>query len=430
MESLDKKMEWFVDARYGMFVHFGVYSMLGRGEWAMNRERIPPDEYRQLANQFNPVNFDADALCQLAVDGGMKYIVFTTMHHDGFRLYDSSLTDFCSTKLGPGRDFTAEMVAACRRHGLRIGLYHSLNNWFDQPDGAAALEDAGQYRRFIDNTFARIRELLVKYNPVDILWYDGWWPFHAKGWQSERMNEMARAVQPGLIINGRNGLPGDYATPEGHMTAPSPWRPWEACMTLNDHWGHHPADHNWKSPLDVVKMLAIAANHRGNLLLNIGPDGSGATPEESARTVRQVGAWLRGGGGGEAILHTDTFTFDYERRGGHRSDWDGNAVFTARGNCLNAILKFFPGPRYTLCGVEPRVERITVAGGPALPFTQTEGRVAMELPESLAARFCPVLRLECDGPPSIHRCGGMRVPAAPHPPYDPCPSDLVPGVNP
>lgn len=423
MQAVDKRVEWFVKARYGMFVHFGLYSMLARGEWVMNREQIPPEEYRKLADRFQPDQFDADALCQLAVDAGMTYVVFTTMHHDGFRLYHSDLTDFCSTKTGSKRDFTAEIIEACRKHNLRIGLYHSLNNWYDQPDGVAALEDEDQYEIFIENTFARYRELLERYNPVDIMWYDGWWPYHAKGWKAEKMNAMVASIQPDIVINRRNGLAGDYASPEQHMSVPSPWRPWEACMTLNDHWGYHVSDDNWKSPVALVRMLATAANGVGNLLLNIGPRGDGSIPEESVRIVRKVGDWLRHDGGRDALFDTDFFTFGYHDRSEGRSDFDPNCTFTAKGQKLYAIVRCVPGSCLTVAGVETPVKRATWKGAD-LDFTHRDGKLQITLPEAMMSAFCPVIEMECDGLPSIYRTGGMRTPKVPHPRYDPLESDI------
>lgn len=423
MASVDPRVQWFVDARYGMFIHFGLYSVLARGEWVMNREQIPPADYAKLADTFKPDQFDADAICRLAVDAGMTYIVFTTMHHDGFRLYHSDLTDFCSTKTGSKRDFTAEIIEACRKHNLKIGLYHSLNNWYDQPDGVAALENPADYELFIDNTFKRIRELLERYNPVDIMWYDGWWPYHAKGWKSVEMNKMVASIQPNIVINRRNGLAGDYASPEQHMTMPNPWRPWEACMTLNDHWGYHVADDNWKPPAAVVKMLATAANGVGNLLLNIGPRGDGSLPEVSEQILRKVGHWIREEGGHEAVFNTDTFTFGYHFREQGPGDFDPNCALTARGNTLYATVRFVPGDHLVLAGVEPPVRRVTHLGR-ELTFSHQDGKLRVELPADVAGRFCPVLKIDCDGQPCVYRTGGMRTPKVPHPRYDPVESDI------
>ena len=171
--NMDQNLNEFSRLRYGLFIHYGLYSLLGRGEWAWNREEIPEADYSALANRFTADKFDADALCDLAVRSGMRYVVLTTMHHDGFRLYDSALSDFSTMQTSARRDLVAEFVTAARKRGLRIGLYHSLNNWHDQPDPVLALEDKAAYAKLIDATFARIRELVTKYNPIHLLRSDG-----------------------------------------------------------------------------------------------------------------------------------------------------------------------------------------------------------------------------------------------------------------
>jgi len=424
---MDRKenLEWFQNARYAMFIHFGLYSLLGHGEWVMNRERILPDEYRKLADQFKPDNFNAEAICSLAKEAGMKYIVFTTMHHDGFRMYDSDLSDFCSTKTAAQRDFVAEMIAATKKHDLKIALYHSLNNWFDSPDGVDALEDKAKYEIFIENTFNRIRELLTKYNPVDIMWYDGWWPFHADGWQSEKMNEMVSSIQPQIIINGRNGLEGDYATPERHMTAPDPWRPWEACMTMNDSWGYNKWDTNWKSVKDIIKMLITASQGNGNLLMNIGPMGDGTIPEESVQRLKKVGEWLQVNS--EAVFNTDIFDLNLCERGNHRGDWVSLGKFTASGKNLYFLSTCWPGSEFTLGGMETKPLKVsTLEDSKEYPFSWENKVLKISgLPENPPDPECTVLKIECEKAPEIYITGGMRVPSVPHPPYDPCPSDIV-----
>ena len=423
MQNTNENMKWFVDARYGMFVHFGLYSMLGRGEWVMNRERIAPEEYRKLANDFNPEKFNADEICQLAVDGGMKYIVFTTMHHEGFRMYDSGLSDFCSTKTLAKRDFVAEIIKAARQRRLKIGLYHSLNNWFDKPDGVDALEDKDKYEVFIKNTFARIKELLTRYKPFDILWYDGWWPFNAEGWQAEEMNKMVRSIQDDIIINGRNGLPGDFATPEQHLTAPSPWRPWEACITLNDHWGYYPGDNNWKTPVEIIKTLLACGKGNGNLLLNIGPDGNGAVPEKSVEIIRKVGQWIKDGGS-EAIAANNALPFSPTmREEGDRGDWNAHAVFTATGKNLFATFLYSPQKEWVLNGLECKVLSVSHQGK-TMEFNNEADCLKVTLDAGFENEFCPVLKIECDQKPSIYRTAGMRLPQVEHPRYDPCEPDI------
>ena len=417
---------WFSEMRYGMFVHYGLYSLLGHGEWVMNREQIPRDEYRKLANRFAAGAFDAEALCDLAVNAGMRYVALTTMHHDGFRLYDSALSEFTTARTAAKRDLVQEVVTAARKRGLRIALYHSLNNWMDQPDAVAALEHPADYETFMRNTFARLRELVTKFNPIDVLWYDGWWPFNAEQWRGEEMNAMVRAIQPHILFNGRNGLPGDFATPEGHLGAPNPWRPWEACMTLNNNWGYSAADTDWKTPQQVVDLLATVAQGRGNLLLNVGPRGDGSVPDASVKTLEAVGAWLKRGGA-ECIFGTDTFTFNLRERGNHRGDWNHHGPMTAKGRNLYLLVRRWPGESLVLGGLKGRVLRATLLGqNRELTFKQEQNRVVLTgLPAVAPDPLCPVIRLECDQAPEVYLTGGMRVPKVPHPHYDPCPSDLA-----
>ena len=417
--------EEFVHARYGMFIHYGLYSLLERAEWVLNREQIPIDEYRKLADRFTAEHFDASAICDLAVRAGMRYIVLTTMHHDGFRLYDTALSDFNTAKTAARRDLVRELVDAARARGLRIGLYHSLNIWTDRPDAVAALEDRGAYDTFIRNTLDRLRELATRYKPFDVMWYDGWWPFNAEQWQGEKMNAMIRGIQPHILFNGRNGLPGDFATPEGHLGSPKPWRPWEACITMNNSWGFHRGDHEWKTPGQVVDMLATVAAGRGNLLFNIGPRGDGSVPEQSVRVLEAVGDWIRRCG--ECVFDTDPFTYDLQEKGDHRGDWNAFGPLTAKGKQLYWLIRKWVGPELTLAGLECRVLKATLMGSNRdLKFTQNGGRLVLTgLPQADPDPVCPVIRFDCDKPPSIYLTGGMRVPKAPHPHYDPCPSDIA-----
>lgn len=418
---------WFTRARYGLIVHYGLYSLLGRSEWVINRERMSHDEVRALAQRFTAENFNADQICDLALAGGMRYVNLTTMHHDGFCLYDTELTDFNSMAVC-GRDLVAELVDAARARDLKVSLYHSLNSWTAQPDACDALEGEDAYEAFIAATFDRIRELVTRFNPIDCLWYDGWWPFNAERWRAEEMNAMVRDIQPHIIFNGRNGLPGDFGTPEGHMSAPDPWRPWEACMTLNNNWGYNSGDHDWKSPRAVIGLLATAACGRGNLLLNIGPRGDGSIPEPSVDVIKAVGHWLSYAG--ECIYDTDCFTYDLmERRPEHRADWNNNGPMTLKGKSLFQLVSSWPGPNVIVAGLNTTVEAVTLLaedGELACAFTQTDGKVTVTgLPDDPPDPLCPVLRFDCTEGPEVRLGGGMRIPNAPHPPYDPCPSDVA-----
>jgi len=419
---------WFTEARYGLFIHYGLYSLLERGEWVWNREEIPRDEYKALASRFTAVNFDADGLCRMAVKAGMRYVVFVTMHHDGFRLYPTELSDFHIGNSGAaGRDLVAEIIAAARKHNLKIGLYHSLNNWHDQPDAVAALENPEAYKSFIEATHERIRELVTRYNPIDILWYDGWWPFNAEGWQAEKLNAMVRSIQPHILFNGRNGLPGDFATPEQHLNAPSPWRPWEACVTLNESWSFHRGDHEWKTESQILDMLAHCAQGNGNFLLNVGPAPDGVVPEPCTRVLLRVGEWLRKNG--RAIYDTELFTFGLQERerGDHRGDWNFYGPMTTNGNSLYWLIRRSHGADATLGGLKNQVLSVQrLDNGMPLPFNQTGGRLRISgIPAADESGLWPVLQIECDTPPVVYQNGGLRVPKVPHPHYDPCPSDIA-----
>lgn len=427
-QASQPNMKWFMDARFGLFIHYGLYSILGRGEWVMNRERIAPAEYMKLSERFTAEHFDADRICRMAMNAGMRYIVLTTMHHDGFALYDSDVVPFNSRKSAAGRCLVSELVHAARKHQLKIGLYHSLNNWSHQPDGTDALERPADYKRFIQFTFDRIEELVTKFNPIDVLWYDGWWPFNAQGWQAQRMNEMVRRHQPHILFNGRNGLPGDFGTPEGHMAASSPWRPWEACITHNDSWGYNAFDQNWKSPGQVITLLATAAQGCGNLLLNVGPKPDGDIPQPSVDMLQAVGDWLSRHG--RCIYDTQPFTFNLMERAGHRGDWSHHGPFTARGRHLNLIVtRWRDEGTLTMGGFVNRVKSVTLHGKDSHPvaFTQKGDVITLtDLPRTNPDPIFPVVTFACDtDAPELYLSGGMRVPTVAHPPYDPCPSDIM-----
>jgi alpha-L-fucosidase len=319
----------------------------------------------------------------------------------------------------------AEVIAAARKHGLKVGLYHSLNNWYDQPDSVAALEDTTAYERFIGATHERIRELVTRYNPIDVLWYDGWWPFNAEGWQAEKMNAMVRAIQPHILFNGRNGLPGDFATPEQHLSPPHPWRPWEACVTLNESWSYHAGDHEWKTEAQLLDMLTRCAQGNGNLLLNVGPRPDGSVPEPCTRVLARVGAWLRRNG--EAIYGTEPFTFNLQERGHHRGDWNFYGPMTVKGNALYWFIRRPHGDTATLGGLENQVLSVDrLDNATSLPFTQTGNRVQIgHVPKTDETGLWSALRIECDGPPVVYQSGGRRIPKVLHPHYDPCPSDIA-----
>ncbi|HEY6291018.1 MAG TPA: alpha-L-fucosidase [Terriglobia bacterium] len=344
-----RRMQWWHQATFGMFIHWGLYSVIGHHEWAMEKEGIPVAQYQELAKIFKPQPHAARAWARLAKQAGQKYMVMTTKHHEGFCHWDTKLTDYCSPKQGPGRDLVAEYLEAARAEGLRVGFYYSLMDWH-HPDGARCATDEAARQRFVEYTHGLIRELMSNYGKIDVLWYDVDWPLTAEQWQSEKMNEMVFKLQPDIIVNNRNGLPGDFSTPEQEITAAKAGRAWESCMTMNDSWGYQKSDDAWKSPKTIVRNLADCASGAGNYLLNIGPKPDGSVPEESVLILAEVGKWMNKNGA--SIYGMDRC----------QGDWHPYANFTRKGNTLYIHVHFWPAQ---------------TAGTAALPFEQPPTTVAI-----------------------------------------------------
>ncbi|MCC5850114.1 MAG: alpha-L-fucosidase [Verrucomicrobia bacterium] len=290
----NERMAWWREARYGMFVHFGLYALLGRNEWAMALESIPVEEYEKLADRFNPKPGAPRQWAALAKKAGMKYMVLTTRHHEGFSLWDSKVNPFNSVNLGPKRDIVREFVDACREVDLKIGFYSSLMDW-RHPDGGRCAYDSAARKRFLDYIEALNVELLSNYGKIDILWYDVPRPLEThEGWNSLERNQRLRELQPHILINNRSRLDEDFGTPEEHIT-PSD-KDWEACMTFNGlSWGHMdseqviPYSYNAHRILKMLNTVTVAG---GNLLLNIGPTPEGDVPVEAVEPLTAVGNWL------------------------------------------------------------------------------------------------------------------------------------------
>jgi alpha-L-fucosidase len=291
-QTVDQHMTWWQEARFGMFIHWGVYSIPGRGEWLLYQEHIPFNEYARLADQFNPKQYNPKEWVALAKAAGMKYMILTTRHHDGFCLYDSKVSEFTAVKTAAGRDLIAEFADACHAAGMRMGFYYSLQDWHFPgvlPQGYPVSDQTLQ--PLVDQAFAQIRELLSNYGTVDILWFDGSWPDNPKRWRSQELVDMARKLQPNIIINDRAGVPADFATPENVVTAQP--RPWESCFCMNRTWGYAPFDRNYKPVHEILRLLASCASQNGNFLLNVSPDGEGRIPLEQVEILQNVGRWMK-----------------------------------------------------------------------------------------------------------------------------------------
>ena len=421
----DARMAWWREAKFGMFIHWGVYAVPagvyrgeqipGIGEWIMHRARIPVAEYREFAKEFNPVEYDPEGWVRLAKEAGMKYIVLTSKHHDGFALFDSAVTDWDVVDATPyGRDLLRPLVDAAHRAGLRIGVYHSQAQDWTHPGGAKAGMQEGEgwdeaHRGDFDEYLERIAipqvtELLSGYD-LDIFWWD------TPTWMNaERAGRLAAllSLRPGIITNNRlgGGFAGDTETPEQHIPAQGiRGRDWETCMTMNDTWGYKSYDHNWKSGRTLVHNLVDIVSKGGNYLLNVGPTPRGIIPAPSRALLGEVGAWMKAHG--EAIYGTQPSPFAAQGWGRctvgsrdgktvyylHVFDWKDGAPFTVplANRPVRAALLADPGRAVAYAGGDD-AGIVIRPSGPA--------------PDEL----CPVVVLEIEGDPVVIR---PRVAAGP-----------------
>ena len=385
----ERRIQWWRQAKFGMFIHWGLYSVLGRHEWAMELEGIPVAEYEQLAKQFKPKPYPAREWAKLAKRAGMKYMVMTSKHHEGFCHFDTKLTNYSSPKQGPGRDLAKEFLDAARAEGLRCGFYYSLMDWH-HPDGARCATDEQARRRFVDYIHGQIRELCSNYGKLDVLWYDVAWPLDAQGWESQKMNDMVLELQPDIIVNNRNLLAGDFGTPEQEIVAEKEGRDWEACMTMNESWGYHKADDNWKSPKTIVRNLVTCARDGGNYLLNIGPKPDGSIPEESERILNAVGAW---------VDKNASTIYGAQRCKVQESAF---ANFSRKGNTLYVHVHFWPGETVSIGGLETKVKSAKLlATGKPVSFKQEDFRVQFTgLPATAPDNPVTVIAAECESEPT------------------------------
>ena len=305
----DSRLDWFRDARFGMFIHWGLYAIpagewrgehiAGIGEWIMLRARIPVAEYERLADGFNPVHFDAHAWASLAAQAGAKYLVITAKHHDGFCMFDSQMTEYSIVKATPfKRDPMQELAAACQRHGVKFCFYYSQTQDWHHPGGdgndwdfdEAAKDFDGYVQNYVK---PQVRELLTNYGPIGLIWFDT--PKRMTTQQSRELVDLVHSIQPDCLVNGRigNGL-GDYAESRDNVIPDAQLQSdWEVPATINDTWGYKTSDENWKSPAQLVQKLVDCVSKGGNYLLNLGPTALGVIPEPSIERMHAVGDWLR-----------------------------------------------------------------------------------------------------------------------------------------
>jgi alpha-L-fucosidase len=416
----EARMAWFRAAKYGMFIHWGIYAIPagrwqgkeieGVGEWIMRKAEIPVREYEQLATRFNPVAFDATEWVQIAKDAGMKYMTISAKHHDGFAMYHSPSSTYNIVDATPfKRDPLKELADACAQEGIIFCIYYSqLQDWHHpHAEGNAWDYPSNGSKNFAtymeEKVKPQLRELLKNYGPIGLMWFDT--PYEMPKAFCEEIVSFVHAIQPNCIINGRIGYRlGDYRQMGDNMIPIQAYPDdWETPMTLNNTWGYKEYDHHWKSPAVVLRMLVDVVGKGGNFVLNVGPDASGIIPEPSVEILKTVGHWLHTYG--DAIYET-TAAPDFP----YRADWGG---FTAKPGKL--FLHIFHWPReageIVLYGLKTKVLKAYFLADPAqssVRFQQRyeigrdEHRLIVYLPEQPLDPYDTVLALELDGDAEVY----------------------------
>jgi alpha-L-fucosidase len=412
----DARMKWWREARFGMFIHWGVYSVpagtykgkqiAGIGEWIMNRGKIPVAEYRQFAKQFNPVKFNADQWAGIAKDAGMKYMIITSKHHDGFAMFDSKASPWNIVSAAPfGRDPLKELAAACQKQGIKLGFYYSQAQDWNNPGGAASgghwdKAQDGDMDKYIANVAVpQVREILTNYGPIAVLWWDT--PVGMNKERAEMLLPLLK-LQPGIIHNNRlgGGYRGDTETPEQFIPATGyPGRDWETCMTMNGTWGYKSYDNNWKSPETLIRNLIDIASKGGNYLLNVGPTSEGLIPEPSVERLREVGKWMKQND--EAIYGTTASPFKRLAWGRcTKKQHDGETVL---------YLHVFNWPedgKLKVPGLRNEVARAYLLSDPGkqeLKTERTASEVIVSVPQTAPDKIASVVVLEVKGAPEVEQ---------------------------
>jgi alpha-L-fucosidase len=423
----DQRMAWFRDARFGLFIHWGVYSVpageykenKNYGEWFLEETKMPVSQYENYAGQFNPVKFDAREWVRMAKEAGMKYIVITSKHHDGFGMFRSDLTDWCIKSTPFDRDPLKELADACKEQGVKLCFYHSIMDWHHPDWGTRrAWNDKAtgtpDMNRYTDYMKGQLKELLTRYGPIGILWFDGEWE---SPWTHDRgadLYKYVRGLQPKIIINNRvgkgragmNGMDqgtervGDYGTPEQEIPATGfgPGVDWESCMTMNNHWGYNKNDQNWKSTTVLVRNLIDCASKGGNYLLNVGPTSEGLFPQASIERLAAIGQWMKVNQ--ESIYGTQASPFD-------KLDWGRCTVKPLSGGKTRLYLHVYDWPADGKLVVPNLVNKPIKAflldGGKEISFEIGENTVTLALPGAPANPHATVVAVDIPGKPQIYR---------------------------
>ena len=364
IQRFGDKRDGFFENRFGMFIHWGLYSITARDMWYYSHEKVSQAEYEKLAERFDPVDYEPAAWAALAVEAGMRYSVITAKHHDGYCLYDSKLTEFKSTNSPCKRDLISDWVDAFRDAGLKVGFYYSLLDWHHpdytlddchpQRDNEEVKAESRDLQKYVDYLHGQVRELLTGYGKMDLLWADFSW--HDKGapeWQAEKLLKMVRKLQPDIIVNNRTGLLGDFTTPEQYVPAKTPEEkgkklPWETCMTIGQSWGYYRQDPMNKTTEQLIRTLVDCVSKDGNFLLKVGPTPRGRIQDRFIAQLWEIGDWMRLNG--DSIYGAGQSAYKA----------DADCRYTQRGDKLYLHILNYTGRNIPLAGLYGKVAHATL----------------------------------------------------------------------
>jgi len=413
----DDRLDWFRQAKFGMFIHWGIYSVpagewegkTNYAEWFQLQTKMPNAQYEKFAAQFNPTKFDAKQWAKIAKDAGMKYVVITAKHHDGFSMFDSKLTEYDIVDATPfKKDPMKELADAVRAQGMTFCFYYSVPDWHhrdfpakysqratkEKPGFHGDPQDDADPEKYVEYVKGQVKELLTHYGPIGIIWFDDGGSFmkdhdlRAKVMHGQEIIDMIHQLQPNCLVNNRLAQSFDYNTPEQKIPAGKSDEPFEVCMTLNKHWGYNKADNNWKQPKEVIRNLVDIASKGGNYLLNVGPTAEGLIPAEAVNILGEVGKWMKTNG--ESIYGSTASPFDQSPKWGrvtqkdkkvylHVFEWPGDGKLAA------PAMKSKPMKVYPLIDQDK-----------ALQFAQEGEELSVKLPDSAPDEIDSVIVVECE----------------------------------
>ena len=414
VEQKDKRMEWFSQAKLGIFIHWGIYSVRGVSEsWSFFNNYLPYDEYMEQEKGFTASKYDPKAWVDLIKESGAKYTAITTKHHDGVALWDTKVGDISVVKSTPAkRDLIAPFVKEVRKQGLKLGFYYSLLDWShpDYPNKTRTevryKNDPERWARFNKFNFGQLAELNKTWKP-DLYWFDGDWEQSAEAWNSKGIVDLLRSDNKNVIINSRIQGYGDYATPEQGVPVVRPEdKYWELCMTMNDSWGYQHTDSNYKSPYILLRTFVDCLSMGGNLLLDIGPKEDGSIPEEQIAVLKEFGRWTK--------KHKEAI---YETRAGIPTEhFQGYTTLNKAGDILYLYLPYKPNGPVEVKGLMNKVNRIWVVGNGAMLnykvynknyWNSVPGNLYIDVPQQVQDEQITVLAVLLDGPIELYRGVGQ-----------------------